>query len=312
MPYPPQTLFQNDETPPTSPLHSPKSSPLFPKADCTEAFTHIYHDSPQSSSPPSSLCPSSPQGTHNVIPNISKDSNEVLAASVSSSGHHDFSHADRASSPMKRREPGQRHSRQISQSSYHPYFRKTPPTPQAERKIASVMGRLASSTDSEYDGETIHRIFSQGLQQMSTEGVRRAAYYKEAELEYHRHLSMTLTWEAEKLSRLKHFLDGKQQVQEDKTTQAFEEAALFTCMVVDRDSERASQDVAFITAVQKNEVKRITRLNAELDELDALLPLDPSASDFDDADTHSIGDPHRSDHSYVGDPPEDGLVMVRE
>ncbi|KAG1884611.1 hypothetical protein F4604DRAFT_1976884 [Suillus subluteus] len=155
----------------------------------------------------------------------------------------------------------------------------------------------------------IHRIFSQGLQQMSTEGVRRAAYYKEAELEYHHHLSMTLAWEAEKLSRLKHFLDGKQQVQEDKTTQAFEEAALFTRMVVDRDSERASQDVAFITAVQKNEVKRITRLNAELDELDALLPLDLSASDFDNADTHSIRDLHHSDHSYVGDPPEDGLVM---
>ncbi|KAG2033975.1 hypothetical protein BDR03DRAFT_1013843 [Suillus americanus] len=202
---------------------------------------------------------------------------------------------------MKRRKPGQHHSRRISQSSYHPYFRKTPPTPQAERKIASMMGRLASSTDSEYDDETIHRIFFLGLQQMSTEGVCHAAYYKEAELEYHRHLSMTLAWEAEKLSRLKHFLDGEQQVQEDKTTRAFEEAALFTHMVVDRDSEHASQDVKFITAVQKNEVKRITRLNAELDELDVFLPLDPPASYFDDADTHSIGDP-----------PKDGLVMVRE
>ncbi|KAG2032494.1 hypothetical protein BDR03DRAFT_1015124 [Suillus americanus] len=112
---------------------------------------------------------------------------------------------------------------------------------------------------------------------------------------------MTLAWEAEKLSRLKHFLDGEQQVQEDKTTQAFEEAALFTHMVVDCDSECASQDVKFITAVQKNEVKRITRLNAELNELDVFLPLDPPASDFDDADTHSIRDP-----------PEDGLVMVWE
>ncbi|KAG2040761.1 hypothetical protein BDR03DRAFT_979976 [Suillus americanus] len=154
-----------------------------------------------------------------------------------------------------------------------------------------MMGRLASSTDSEYDDETIHRIFFQGLQQMSTEGVCRAAYYKEVKLEYHRHLSIILAWEVERLSRLKHFLDGKQQVQEDKATRAFEEAALFTHMVVDHDSERASQDIKFITAVQKNEVKRITRLNAELDELDVFLPLDPPASDFDDADTHSIGDP---------------------
>ncbi|KAG1819089.1 uncharacterized protein BJ212DRAFT_1298358 [Suillus subaureus] len=145
-----------------------------------------------------------------------------------------------------------------------------------------MMGRLASSTDSEYDDETIHRIFSQGLQQMSTEGVHCAAYYKEVGLEYHHHLSMTLAWEVEKLSRLKHFLNGEQ------------------------------QDIEFVTAVQKNEVKRITRLNAELDELDVFLPLDPPASDFDDADTHSIGDPHHSDHSYVGDPPEDGLVMVWE
>ncbi|KAG2031510.1 hypothetical protein BDR03DRAFT_986373 [Suillus americanus] len=108
---------------------------------------------------------------------------------------------------------------------------------------------------------------------------------------------MTLAWEVEKLSRLNYFLNGEQQVQEDKTTQAFEEAALFTHMVVDHDSECASQDIEFITAVQKNEVKRITRLNAEL-ELDVFLPLDLPASYFNDADTHSIGDPPRG---WAGD-----------
>ncbi|KAG1873058.1 hypothetical protein DFJ58DRAFT_722230 [Suillus subalutaceus] len=185
-PYPPQTPCQdpvNGETPPTSPLHSPKSSLLFPKVDYAEAFTRIYHDSPQSSSPPSSLCPSSPP------------------TSVTSSGHHDFGHAD-VSPPMRKHE-GRHH---ISQSGYHPYVRKNPPTPQAVRKIAGMMGRLATSTNSDHDDdETARLIFSQGLQQMSTERVRRAAYYKEAELEYHRHLSMTLAWEAEKkLSRLKY------------------------------------------------------------------------------------------------------------
>ncbi|KAG1751483.1 uncharacterized protein EDB91DRAFT_1243744 [Suillus paluster] len=125
---------------------------------------------------------------------------------------------------------------------------------------------------------------------MSAECVRHAAYYKETELEYHWHLSMTLVWEAEKLSRLKHFIDGKQQEQEDQTTQAFEEAALFTHI----------QDFKFITAVQTNEVERVKQLNAELDELNIFLPL---ASDLNNNYTRSIRDPHNSDHSSVGDPP---------
>ncbi|KAG1836162.1 hypothetical protein DFJ58DRAFT_847106, partial [Suillus subalutaceus] len=218
-----------------------------------------------------------------------KDSNEVLAASVTSSGHHDFGHAD---------------------SGYHPYVRKNPPTPQAVRKIAGMMGRLATSTNSDHDDdETARKIFSQGLQQMSTERVRRAAYYKEAELEYHRHLSMTLAWEAEKLSRLKYFIDGEQQEQEEQTIRAFEEAALFTRMVADRDTERASQDQEFIAVIQQDEVKRVKRLNAELDELGIFLPLDPSASDLDNADTRSIGDPRNFDHPSVGDRPENQLVI---
>lgn len=106
---------------------------------------------------------------------------------------------------------------------------------------------------------------------MSTEGIRRAAYYKEAELEYHRHLSMTLAWEAEKLLRLKHFLDEEQQLQADKTTEAFEEAALFTRMIVDRDSERASEDLDSVTATHKDEMKKMNELNTELDELDIFL-----------------------------------------
>jgi len=147
---------------------------------------------------------------------------------------------------------------------------------------------------------------------MSAEGVRHAAYYKEAELEYHRHLSMTLAWEAEKLSRLKHFLEGEQQLQEDRTTRAFEEAALFTRMVVDCDSKRASQDFDFITVIQKDEAKRITKLNAELDELDPFLPLDPPPSNTNDADTHSIRDPHRSDYSSDEGCPQDELEIGRE
>ncbi|KAG1868245.1 hypothetical protein DFJ58DRAFT_723495 [Suillus subalutaceus] len=265
-PYPPQTPCQdpvNGETPPTSPLHSPKSSLLFPKVDYAEAFTRIYHDSPQSSSPPSSLCPSSPPSICHILPDTVKDSNEVLAASVTSSGHHDFGHAD-VSPPMRKHE-GRHH---ISQSGYHPYVRKNPPTPQAVRKIAGMMGRLATSTNSDHDDdETARKIFSQGLQQMSTE----------------RHLSMTLAWEAEKLSRLKYFIDGEQQEQEEQTIRAFEEAALFTRMVADRDTERASQDQEFIAVIQQDEVKRVKRLNAELDELGIFLPLDPSASDLDNA-----------------------------
>ncbi|KAG2045258.1 hypothetical protein BDR03DRAFT_977065 [Suillus americanus] len=308
-PYPPQTLFQdpvNGKTPPASPLHSPKSSPLFPKVDYAKAFTHIYHDSPQSSSPPSSLCPSSPPSICHILPDTVKDSNEVLAASVTSSGHHDFGHAD-VGPPMRKQE-GRHH---ISQSGYHPYIQKNPPTPQAVCKIAGMMGRLATSTNSDHDdGEMdAHKIFSQGLQQMSTEHVHRAAYYKEAELEYHRHLSMTLAWEAEKLSRLKYFIDGEQQEQEEQTIWAFEEAVLFTCMVADRDTERASQDQEFIAVIQKDKVKRVKWLNAELDELGIFLPLDPSASDLDNADARSIRNPCNFDHPFVGDCPENQLVI---
>ncbi|KAG1738116.1 uncharacterized protein EDB91DRAFT_1082873 [Suillus paluster] len=184
-----------------------------------------------------------------------------------------------------RRQQGQHHSKRISQSNYHPYVWKTPPTLQADRKMASVMGRLASSIDSDCDDETVCKIFSQGLQQMSAERVRCPAYYKEAELEYHWHLSMTLVWEAKKLSRLKHFINGEQQEQEDQT------------------------DFEFITAVQKNKVERVKQLNAELDELNIFLP---PASDLDDNYTRSIRDPHDSDHSSVGDSPEDELATGSE
>ncbi|KAG2343345.1 hypothetical protein BDR05DRAFT_999987 [Suillus weaverae] len=103
---------------------------------------------------------------------------------------------------------------------------------------------------------------------MSAEGIHHAAYYKEAELEYHRHLSMTLAWEAEKL---KHFLDEEQQLQADKTTEAFEEAALFTHMIVDRDSEHASEDLDSVTATHKDKMRKMNELNTELDELDIFL-----------------------------------------
>ncbi|KAG2753522.1 hypothetical protein P692DRAFT_20816407 [Suillus brevipes Sb2] len=135
--------------------------------------------------------------------------------------------------------------------------------------MASLMGRVAEDLD--HNDESVRKIFSRGLQRMSAEGIRRAAYYKEAELEYHRHLSMTLAWEAEKLSRLKHFLDEEQQLQADKTTEAFEEAALFTRMIVDRDSERASEDLDSVTATHKDEMKKMNELNTELDELDIFL-----------------------------------------
>ncbi|KAG2353709.1 hypothetical protein BDR07DRAFT_1495764 [Suillus spraguei] len=129
--------------------------------------------------------------------------------------HLDSGHAD-IRSPGRKRE-GQHYLKQISQSSYHPYVRKSPPTPQAERKMAGMMGRLPSSIDSDHD-EAVHEIFSQGLQRMSTKTVHHAAYYKEAELEYHCHLSMTLAWEAEKLLRLQQFINGEQQEQEEQTT----------------------------------------------------------------------------------------------
>lgn len=73
--YPPQSLVLNslsDETPPTSPLHSGKSSPILQKVDYAEAFTRVYHDSPQSSSPPSSLHALSSPGTHYIVSNIRK------------------------------------------------------------------------------------------------------------------------------------------------------------------------------------------------------------------------------------------------
>lgn len=122
---------------------------------------------------------------------------------------------------------------------------------------------------------------------MSSEGIRRVAYYKEAELEHHRHLSMALAWEAEKLSRLKHFIDFEQQEREEQTTRAFEEAVLFARMVTDRDAERASQDLESITSIQQEEATRVKQLNDELDELDIFLPSDVPASDLNTADTHT-------------------------
>jgi len=121
---------------------------------------------------------------------------------------------------------------------------------------------------------------------------------------------MALVWEAEKLSRLKHFIDCEQQEQEDQTTRAFEEAALFARMVADRDAERASRDLEFITSVQQEEVARVKQLNAELDELDIFLPSDLLASDPDITDTHSTHsiDPHDFDQSPAGDRHEDELV----
>ncbi|KAG2151334.1 hypothetical protein DEU56DRAFT_908191 [Suillus clintonianus] len=255
--YPPESLFQipSGETPPTSPLNSSKSSPILPKVDYAEAFTRVYHDSPQSSSPPSSLCPSSPP------------------ASVTSLGHADVG-------PPTTKKRGGIRSKQNLQSSYHPYVRKTPPTPQAERKMANVMGRLrlTGGMDSDLDDDMTCKIFSQGLQRLSSEGMRHAAYYKEAELEYHRHLSMALAWEAEKLSRLRDFIDCEQQEQEGQSIRAFEEAELFTRMVADRDAGRASQDLEFITSIQQEEAARVKQLNSELDELDIFLSPDTQAT----------------------------------
>lgn len=48
-----------------------------------------------------------------------------------------------------------RHSKQISLSSYHPYVRKTPPTPQAERKMTRVMGRLTGNVNSDLDDDAV-------------------------------------------------------------------------------------------------------------------------------------------------------------
>ncbi|KAG1873057.1 hypothetical protein DFJ58DRAFT_722228 [Suillus subalutaceus] len=93
-----------------------------------------------------------------------------------------------------------------------------------------------------------------------------------------------------------YFIDGEQQEQEEQTIRAFEEAALFTRMVADHDTERASQDQEFIAVIQQ-------------DELGIFLPLDPSASDLDNADTRSIGDPRNFDHPSVGDRPENQLVI---
>lgn len=150
--YPPESLFHDpsSETPPTSPLHSQKSSPILPKVDYAEAFTRVYRDSPQSSSPPSSLCPSSPPGIHHIyqIPEIL---NLIFVASVTSLGHADVG------PPIMKRRGGKRHSKHISQSSYHPYLRKTPPTPQAERNMAKAMGRLTSNRDSDLDDDTVSR-----------------------------------------------------------------------------------------------------------------------------------------------------------
>ncbi|KAG1852289.1 hypothetical protein DFJ58DRAFT_728620 [Suillus subalutaceus] len=184
---------------------------------------------------------------------------------------------------------------------------KLPPTPQAERKMASVMGTSSENMHSNLDNDTTSRIFSQGLQQMSSEGIRRAAYYKEAELEYHRHLSMVLVWEVEKLSRLKHFLDCEHQEQEEQTSRAFEEAELFARMVADRDSERASQDIEFVTLLRQQETTRITQLNTELDELDLFLPNPNTTDTYGDLHDLNTADTHR-DQSHVGDRAKDEVA----
>ncbi|KAG2144391.1 uncharacterized protein EDB93DRAFT_1104955 [Suillus bovinus] len=119
--------------------------------------------------------------------------------------------------------------------------------------MTRVMGRLTGDVNSDLNNDATCKIFSQGLQRLSSEGIHHVAYYKEAELEHHRHLSMALAWEAEKLSRLKHFIDFEQQEWEEQTTRAFEEAALFAHMVTDRDAECASQDLESITSIQQEE-----------------------------------------------------------
>ncbi|KAG1860047.1 hypothetical protein F4604DRAFT_1684432 [Suillus subluteus] len=173
--------------------------------------------------------------------------------------------------------------------------------------MASVMGRLSENMHSNLDNDTTSRIFSQGLQQMSSEGICRAAYYKEAELEYHRHLSMALVWEVEKLSRLKHFLDCEHQEQEEQTTRAFEEAELSARMVADRDSERASQDIEFVTSLRQQEMTRITQLNTELDELDLFLPNPDTTDTYGDLHDLDTADTH-GDQSHVGDCAEDEVA----
>ncbi|KAG2067997.1 hypothetical protein BDR04DRAFT_1120044 [Suillus decipiens] len=102
--------------------------------------------------------------------------------------------------------------------------------------MASLMGRVASNVDPDNNDEMVRTIFSRGLQQMSAE---------------------------EKLSQLKHFLEEEQQLQEDKATQAFEEAVLFTHMVVDHDSERACKDLDFINTAQKDEVERVNHFTGQ-------------------------------------------------
>jgi hypothetical protein len=99
--YPPHTQFKgplSGKTLLTSPLYSPKSSPILQKNNYAKAFTHIYHDCPQSFSPPSSLCPSSPPDTYHMVSNIRKYSIQILAASVISSRH---CHADISPSMRK-------------------------------------------------------------------------------------------------------------------------------------------------------------------------------------------------------------------
>ncbi|KAG1849783.1 hypothetical protein C8R48DRAFT_676898 [Suillus tomentosus] len=183
---------------------------------------------------------------------------------------------------------------------------KPPPTLQAERKMNRVMGRLTGNVDSDLDDDVTCKIFSQGLQRLLSEGICRVAYYKEAELEHHQHLSMALAREAEKLSRLRHFINFEQQEREEQTTRAFEEAVLFASMVTDRDAERASQDLESITSIQQEEATRVKQLNDELNELDIFLPSDVPASDLNTADTHSIGGP--CNFAFVRDCHEDELA----
>ncbi|KAG2074924.1 hypothetical protein BDR04DRAFT_1115383 [Suillus decipiens] len=149
--------------------------------------------------------------------------------------------------------------------------------------MASLMGRVASNVDPDNNDETVCTIFSRGLQQMYAE---------------------------EKLSWLKCFLEEEQQLQEDKATQAFKEAVLFTCMVVDHDSEHACKDLDFVNTAQKDEVERVNKLNAELDELDLFLPSNLLA--LDNPDMHAIEDHHDSDDSSVRDCAKDELATRLE
>ncbi|KAG0696562.1 hypothetical protein DFH29DRAFT_1004471 [Suillus ampliporus] len=257
--YPPHCSDPTCQTPPTSPLHNPK-----------DYILTAHSNTPPSSSPPSSLCPSSPSGIH-ILPRISTNSKQIPTASNS------LPERLSCSSGLLPLTGSVRGSKRISQSSYHPYVRSTPPTAWEDHKMAKMMGRLAGGVDLDCDDDKAQDIFSRGMQQLSAEAIRRAAHYKEAAREYQQHLIMTSVWEIEKLSRLKSFLQYRQKEQEKDTALLVEEAELFRCMVVDRDAEHASQDLEFVASVQEKEKKTLDRLDSELDELD-LLSSDPQTS----------------------------------